>query len=206
MGFSSVLLDDYGKTLDERGVRYLGNINKSCQQMIRLIDDMLNLSTLAKSQIRPESVDLSTMAHAILSQLRESEPERLVEFSIEPGISVDGDPRVLGIVLDNLLSNAWKFTRKRSPAKIKFGVARHVPRGMTAEANKRVYFVRDNGAGFDMKYADRLFEAFQRLHESSEFPGTGIGLATVKRIIRRHGGSVWAESEVNQGATFYFTL
>ena len=174
--------------------------------MIRLIDDLLNLSTLTRAEIRVEKMDLSAIAHAIVLQLQESEPDRSAEFSIEPGMVVNGDARLLQVVLDNLLGNAWKFTHKCSRAKIEFGTLRHIPPGITTDKRKKVFFIRDNGVGFDMKYADRLFGAFHRLHESTEFPGSGIGLATVKRIIQRHGGNVWAEGAVNQGATFYFAL
>ena len=174
--------------------------------MTQLIDDMLTLSMLTRSDIQPTIVDMSAMARTIASQLEESEPERRIEFVIEPGIVVSGDPRLLRIVLDNLIGNAWKFTRKCSQARVEFGTSQKTSPNEMAQANKEVYFIRDNGAGFDMKHADRLFGAFQRLHESAEFPGTGIGLATVQRIINRHGGSVWAEGKVNQGATFYFTL
>jgi PAS domain S-box-containing protein len=206
MGFNSVLLDDYREKMDERGERYLKNINESCMQMTRLIDDMLKLSLITRSEIQPEEVDMSAIAETIVSQLKAGEPERQAEIFIEPGMAVNGDARLLQIVLDNLLGNAWKFTRKCPQAKIEFGTSEEVPPEETAQTKKHVYFVRDNGAGFDMKYADKLFAAFQRLHESEDFPGTGIGLATVQRIIQRHGGSVWAKGNVNEGATFYFSL
>lgn len=206
VGFCSVLLEDYTEKLDERGTRYLVSINEACRKMSQLIDDMLKLSMLTRSEIEPREVDLSSMAHTVAVQLRESEPDRQVEFIIEPGMSANGDARLLRVVLDNLLDNAWKFTQKRSQARIEFGTSQQSPPEKIAQPKKHVYFVRDNGVGFDMQYADRLFGAFQRLHESTEFPGIGIGLATVKRIIRRHGGSVWAEGAINHGATFYFTL
>jgi light-regulated signal transduction histidine kinase (bacteriophytochrome) len=166
--------------------------------MGELIDDMLNLSRVARKEIRVETVDLSAMAQTIAAELRRSQPERQVELVIAEGMVADGDSGLLKAALENLLGNAWKFTGKRSEAKIEFGITRQD--GISA------YFVRDNGAGFDPAYADKLFGAFQRLHDAHEFIGTGIGLATVQRIIHRHGGQVWAESEVGKGATFYFTL
>jgi len=197
-GFSQVLLEDYASKLDEEGKDYLQRVRSASQRMAELIDDILNLSRLTRSEMRRETVDLSALAQAIATELRQSQPERQVEFIITPGLATKGDAHLLRVALENLLDNAWKFTNKRSPARIEFGYA---------ETNgQSAYFVRDNGVGFDMAYADKLFGAFQRLHSSNEYEGTGIGLATVQRIIHRHGGNIWAESAVDQGATFYFTL
>ncbi|MEN6550601.1 MAG: ATP-binding protein, partial [Candidatus Cryosericum sp.] len=149
-------------------------------------------------EMKREQLDLGAMAEEIASNLRTSEPDRDVEFSVHPGVTAVGDGTLLRAVLENLLGNAWKFTRRHEHAHIEFG---------TVERDgKQTYFVRDDGAGFDMKYADKLFTPFQRLHSAAEFPGTGIGLATVQRIIRRHGGDIWVESAVEKGTTFYFTL
>jgi light-regulated signal transduction histidine kinase (bacteriophytochrome) len=166
--------------------------------MGQLIDDMLSLSRVGRVEMRRETVDLSALARAIIGRLRGTGPERRVEFVIQDGLTAVGDPHLLENALFNLLDNAWKFTGKRPRAVIEFG--RITPKGQP------VFFVRDNGAGFDPAYADRLFGAFQRLHKASEFPGTGIGLVTVQRILHRHGGRVWAEAAVDQGAAFYFTL
>lgn len=197
-GFSQILLEDYAEDLDDEGKDYLSRVRMSSQYMGQLIDALLKLSHMTRREIRRERVDLSIVAEDIAQELRTSRPERQVEFVIADGLSADGDAWLLRIALRNLLGNAWKFTGKSSPARIEFGVAEH--EGTLA------YFVRDNGAGFDMTYADKLFGAFQRLHTTEEFPGTGIGLATVQRIVHRHGGQTWAEGRVGQGATFYFTL
>ncbi|MFZ6031659.1 MAG: PAS domain-containing sensor histidine kinase [Chloroflexota bacterium] len=196
-GFSRVLLEDHAAQLDEQGHFYLRRIMAANQRMGQLIDDLLDLSRLTRSELKREQIDLSQMARAILEDFCQREPQRNVEIVIADGLSAFGDQRLMHVVLENLLNNAWKFTAKIPKASIEFG----------AQAGKRnTYFVRDNGAGFDMTYSGKLFGAFQRLHTEGEFPGTGIGLATVKRIIQRHGGDVWAMAEVNQGATFYFTL
>jgi light-regulated signal transduction histidine kinase (bacteriophytochrome) len=166
--------------------------------MGRLIDDLFRLSRLTRAEMRRDRVDLSALAREIAAELRQTQPERQVEFIIARGVAASGDTHLLRVVLENLLGNAWKFTGRQTCARIEFGV--------TEEEGEPVYFVRDNGAGFDMAYASRLFGAFQRLHSTAEFEGTGIGLATVLRIIHRHGGRVWAEGEVDHGATFYFTL
>ena len=166
--------------------------------MADLIDDILNLSRLTRGEMQRETVDLSALAQAIATELQQSQPERQVEFIITSGLATKGDAHLLRVALENLLGNAWKFTQKQPSARIEFGYA---------ETNgQSAYFVRDNGVGFDMAYADKLFGAFQRLHSSNEFEGTGVGLATVQRIIHRHGGNIWAESAVDQGTTFYFTL
>jgi light-regulated signal transduction histidine kinase (bacteriophytochrome) len=166
--------------------------------MGRLIDDMLSLSRVGRAEMRRETVDLTALAWDIIGRLREAGPERRVEFVIQEGLTAVGDPQLLEIALANLLDNAWKFTGKRPEGVIEFG--RRQLEGQP------VFLVRDNGAGFDLAYADKLLGAFQRLHKASEFPGTGIGLATVQRIVHRHGGRVWAEAAVDHGATFYFTL
>jgi PAS domain S-box-containing protein len=197
-GFSEALLDDYGDKLDEEGRDYLGRVKAASEHMGRLIDDLLNLSRVSRSKMSHERIDLSALAKSIGQELEQSHPEREVELVVEDGLVAEGDERLLRVALENLLRNAWKFTGKRPQARIEFGLAEH--EGTPA------YFVRDNGVGFDMAYSNKLFGAFQRLHRESEFPGTGIGLATVQRIMRRHGGSVWAEGALGQGATFYFTL
>jgi light-regulated signal transduction histidine kinase (bacteriophytochrome) len=166
--------------------------------MARLIDDLLDLSHMTRSEMSNERVDLSALTRSFAKELKQSDPEREVEFVVEDGIVAEGDQWLLRVVLENLLRNAWKFTGNQPRARVEFG--------LTELEGTPTYFVRDNGVGFDMAYADKLFGAFQRLHGANEFPGTGIGLATVQRIIRRHGGSVWAEGAVGQGATFYFTL
>ena len=197
-GFSKILLEDYADKLDEEGNDYLKRVRAASQRMGQLIDDLLDLSRMTRSEMRRESVDLSDLAKSFAEELKRSQPERRVEFLIEGGLLVEGDKSLLRVVLENLLRNAWKFTGKQTHARVEFGASE--------QEDKRAYFVRDNGAGFDMAYADKLFGAFQRLHGGSEFEGTGIGLATVQRIIHRHGGRVWAEGRVGYGATFYFTL
>lgn len=197
-GFSQALLEDYTDKLDEQGKDYLQRARAASQRMAQLIDDMLSLSRVTRSDMRRETVDLSALAQAIAMDLQRTRPDRRVEFVINPRLITNGDPQLLRIVLENLLSNAWKFTGKHPRPKIEFGV--------TDDNGSTVYFVRDNGAGFDMNYVEKLFGPFQRLHSMTEFPGTGIGLATVLRIIHRHGGRVWAEGALDQGATFYFTL
>jgi signal transduction histidine kinase len=197
-GFSQILLEDYGDTLDEKGQDALRRVRESSQQMAQLIDDLLNLSRVSRAEIRKETVDFSRMADTCVDTLRTAHPNQTVNVEIERGMMANGDPHLLTVVLDNLLGNAWKYSGKRAQARIEVG--------RLTQNGRVTYFVRDNGAGFDMTYAHKLFGVFQRLHGTSEFPGTGIGLATVQRIIRRHGGQVWAEGTVGQGATFYFTL
>lgn len=197
-GFSHALLEDCPAQLSEQAKGYLHRVRAATQRMGALIDDLLNLSKMTRAEIRMQNVNLSNLAHSITTALHDGRLERNVAFQIEQGLETTGDFRLLQIVLENLLGNAWKFTSKRAHARIEFGKAQ--VNGSSA------YFVRDNGAGFDPAYADRLFGAFQRLHAATEFPGTGIGLATVQRIIQRHGGRVWAEGAVDRGATFYFTL
>ncbi len=196
-GFSRTLLEQHTTQLDEQGRAYLERIIAADQRMGQLIDDLLSLSRLNRSEMNYEAVDLSALARAILADLSQRHPQRQVEYHVADGLMVEADRRLISILLENLLGNAWKFTAKTPRARIEMG----------AQAGKPpTFYVRDNGAGFDMAYADKLFGAFQRLHTENEFPGTGIGLATVKRILHRHNGEVWAIGEVNQGATFYFTL
>jgi light-regulated signal transduction histidine kinase (bacteriophytochrome) len=197
-GWSLAFLEDYGDGLDDQGRSYLDWVRAETQRMGQLIDDMLSLSRVSRGEMRREPVDLSALVQNIAGKLRQTEPERQVEFTIQPGLAVTGDPRLLEMALFNLLENAWKFTGKQPAARIEFG-------GMEQDGEP-VFFFRDNGSGFDMAYASNLFGAFQRLHQDLEFPGTGIGLATVQRVIDRHGGRIWAEAAVDQGATFYFTL
>ena len=201
-GFSQILLEDYADELDEEGKDYLGRVRAASQRMGRLIDDLLGLSRVTRGALRRERLDLSSIAREVADGLRESRPDRRVEFEIEDGIEVDGDPRLIKVALTNLIGNAFKFTEKQDRAKVGFGEDRR----LSSLARVPVYYVRDNGAGFDMEYADKLFGAFQRLHGTEEFEGTGIGLATVQRIVHRHGGRVWAEGRVGHGASFFFTL
>lgn len=198
-GFSLALLEDYGPALDGAAQDYLQRIRQGSQRMGQLIDDLLNLSRLTRGELDRQIVDLSGMVQAIAAELKRSEPERPAQFSIAPNQIVNADARLIRAMLENLLGNAWKFTAKKPETQIEFGVQPQ------ADGSK-IYFVRDNGAGFDMAYAGKLFGAFQRLHSPQEFPGTGIGLATVQRIVNRHGGRIWAEGEVDAGAVFYFTL
>ncbi|WP_162909544.1 PAS domain-containing protein [Aggregatilinea lenta] len=197
-GFSQVLLEDYHDRLDEEGQYLLDRIRTASQRMGHLIDDMLRLSRLSRGEIRHEPVNLSALAQDVIADLRSEHPQRQVEVIIEPDLAVQGDPRLLGVLLENLLSNAWKFTRSRDPARIEFG--------RDYQDDRAVYFVRDNGVGFNDAFVGKLFTAFQRLHSEAEFEGNGIGLATVQRIVHRHGGQVWAEGEIDMGATFSFTL
>ena len=196
-GFSLALLEDYGAQLDAEARGYLDRVRGAAQRMATLIDDLLNLSRVTRSEMRWETVDLSALAKTVLEELQAGQPERAVSVTIQPGLTATGDSRLLRQVLVNLLHNAYKFTSKRAAATVEVGAA---------VAPEPTFFVRDNGAGFDMAYAQRLFGAFQRLHDQTEYTGTGVGLATVQRIINRHGGRVWAESQVNAGATFYFSL
>jgi len=197
-GWSLALLEDYGDKLDDQGRKYLHRIRAETQQMGILIGDLLNLSRIARIEPQVMPLDLTAMARSIATRLQEGMPDRRIEFIIQPDLRADGDNHLVNIALTNLFDNAVKFTGTRSQARIEFGEA-EVDGG-------RAFFVRDNGAGFDMAHAPKLFGAFQRLHKSSEFPGTGVGLATVQRIIHRHGGRIWANAQVDQGATFYFTL
>lgn len=197
-GFSRILLEDYADKLDEEGKESLQTVRAASQRMGHLIDDMLQLSRLTRSEVHHVPVNLSALARHVVDELQKTAPERSVKFVCEPDLTAQADSQLMRIALENLLGNAWKFTGKQPSARIEFG--------RTIHEGVPVYFVRDNGAGFNMAYSDKLFGAFQRLHSTTEFPGTGIGLATVQRVIHRHGGKVWAESQVGHGATFYFTL
>ncbi len=197
-GFSHVLLEDYAAQLDEAGRDSLQRVRAASQRMATLIDDLLKLARVTRSEMRTENVDLSGMAQDIAADLQRGAPDRPVDFAIAPGLGARGDPRLLRVALENLLRNGWKYTGKQPRPRVEFG---------SVDVNgERAFLVRDNGAGFDMKYADKLFGVFQRLHSAAEFEGTGVGLATVRRIITRHGGRIWAEGAVDRGATFYFTL
>jgi light-regulated signal transduction histidine kinase (bacteriophytochrome) len=198
-GFSQAILEDCQDQLNDIGQDYLRRIRSATQRMGQLIDDLLTLSRVTRSELNRESVNLSRIASRLCTDLQQSQPDRPVEFVIQPGLVAQGDAHLLQIVLENLLNNAWKFTAKRPHARIEFGT-------LPETGGVCTYFVRDDGVGFDMAYTGKLFGPFQRLHGMQEFPGNGIGLATVKRVVRRHGGRVWAEGAVDQGATFYFTL
>jgi PAS domain S-box-containing protein len=197
-GFSQALLEECGDALTGDGRDYLRRVRTATQRMGELIDDLLNLARVTRREMRREPVDLSALARLTLGQLQKTEPDRAVDVAVGDGFVAWGDPHLPRLVLQHLLGNAWKFTSKQAAARIEFGMERH--------ADAPVYYVRDNGVGFDMAYSEKLFGAFQRLHAMTEFPGTGIGLATVQRIVTRHGGRVWAEAAVGTGATFYFTL
>ncbi|MBZ0284784.1 MAG: PAS domain S-box protein [Anaerolineae bacterium] len=197
-GFSQALLEDYAEKLDAEGKNYLQRIRAASQRMGRLIDDLLDLARLTRSEMQPAPVDLSHLAQQVGDEIQSARPERSAEIVIQDGLIVHGDVQLLRVALENLLGNAWKFTSKQAHARIEFG--------MTAENGQKTYYVSDNGVGFNMAYSEKLFGAFQRLHGVTEFEGTGIGLATVQRVIHRHGGQIWAKSEVNKGATFFFTL
>jgi PAS domain S-box-containing protein len=198
-GFCRRLLERSGEKLDDKSSHYLQRIHESFQHMNLLIEDLLNLSNVTASKIKLQSIDLSEIVKSISSHLKETQPEREVSFFIEEGLTAKGDSRLLKVAVENLLGNAWKYTSKSKGAKVEFGLMKTV-------GDKPTYFVRDNGCGFDMKMADRLFKPFQRLHGDEEFSGTGVGLATVHRIITRHGGRIWAESAVGKGTIFFFTL
>jgi PAS domain S-box-containing protein len=197
-GFSQVLVERYAEQFDAPGTRYLKHIRDASQEMGQLIDALLSLSRVTRSEMQRAPVDLSVLACSLEVQLRKTEPAREVTFEIADGLVTTGDAPLLRVMIDNLLGNAWKFSRPSSHARIEFG--------MTLERDIPIFFVRDNGAGFDMAYANKLFAPFQRLHTAGQFEGTGIGLATVQRIIRRHGGRIWAEGAVGEGSTFFFTL
>jgi PAS domain S-box-containing protein len=197
-GFSLALLEDYAGKLDVEGKDYLDRVRSATQRMAQLIDDLLKLSRVSRYEMKRERLDLSAVATQIAGRLRNSRPERAAEFNVADDLVAYGDDRLLTIVLENLFANAWKFTAKKPQTVIEFGA--------TLLDGNAAYFVRDNGAGFDMAYADKLFNPFQRLHRETEFPGTGVGLATVKRIVNRHGGRVWIEGAVEKGTTVFFTL
>ena len=197
-GFSRILLDEYRDKLEPSGRELLQRVRRAAQNMGLLIDDLLKLARVTRTELQIQDVDLSALTVEAADAQRQQAPEREVVFSCAPGLAARGDAKLLRIALDNLLGNAWKFSGDRSPARIEFS--------MREEAGETVFSVTDNGAGFDMAYADKLFGAFQRLHDNQEFPGTGIGLATVQRIIHKHGGRIWAHSAPDQGASFHFTL
>lgn len=197
-GFSQALVEDCADNLSSEGMTYIGHLRESALHMARLIDGLLTLSRMGRTGIDHAPIDLAVMARTIFARLTRDFPERLVKFVVAERLPAVGDARLVEILLENLLENAWKFTSKRHAARIEVD--------QLFEDGEVVFFVRDNGAGFDMAYAGKLFAVFQRLHSASEFEGTGIGLASVERIVRRHGGRVWGEGQVGRGATFYFTL
>lgn len=197
-GFSLALLEDYEEKLDGEGKDNLNRVRAATQRMGVLIDDLLELSRVTRAEIKLQKVDLSALCRSIGAELKNSQPGRRIEFLVEDGLRTYADQNLMQIALENLLGNSWKFTSKQESAYIEFG--------QTEDNGSRVYFIRDDGAGFDSTRAARLFGAFQRFHDRNDFPGTGVGLATVQRIIQRHGGRIWAESAVGKGATFYFTL
>jgi signal transduction histidine kinase len=197
-GFSHALVEDYGAQLDQAAKDYLERIATSASRMGETIDALLSLARVARTEMRRERVDVTALARAVMKQLQSAQPDRAVDFVAADGIAAHGDPHLLRAVLENLLGNAWKFTtRTAAPA---------ITVGAESRDEETVYFVRDNGAGFDEAHASKMFSPFQRMHSAAEFPGTGIGLATVQRIVTRHGGRIWAESSVGHGATFFFTL
>ena len=196
-GFSQLLAEDYAETLGNKGADFLQRIVASSTRMSQIIDSLLTLSQVAREEIHDEEVDLSEMASTVAVELSKSTPKNHVEVIIEKGVKARGDARLLRIVMENLLGNAWKYTSKQPNPRIEFGMLKENDESI-------IYYVRDNGVGFDMAYKDKLFMPFERLHPRDEYPGTGVGLATVKRIVHRHGGRVWAESGVGDGAVFYF--
>jgi signal transduction histidine kinase len=197
-GFSQALMEDFPADIPEEGQRYLSRIRSSTQRMGQLIEDLLSLSRVSRQALAKIPVDVGDISRQVVAELQQREPNRKIEVSIWEGMQAEADPRLLRAALENLIANAWKFSGKAENPRIEIGMLRGL--------GQPVFFVRDNGAGFDMAYADKLFGAFQRLHSMSDFPGTGIGLATVHRIIHRHGGRIWADARVGKGAVFYFTL
>jgi light-regulated signal transduction histidine kinase (bacteriophytochrome) len=197
-GFSQALAEELPGQLPEAAQRHFDRIRAATQRMGQLIEDLLNLSKVSRGTLEYREVDLSALAGQVMRELKAQDPDRKVDVSIWEGIRVNGDARLIRAALENLLGNSWKFTSKVQAPRIEVGTMR--------DGERAVYFVRDNGAGFDMAYADKLFGAFQRLHGMEEFPGTGIGLATVQRIVHRHGGRIWADAAPGRGAVFYFTL
>lgn len=198
LGYATAVLEDESARLSDDGSRHLARVVESGERMARLIDDLVSLARVSRAELHRGRADLSALAHSSLAGLHARSPERTLETVIAPGLVVDGDPYLMAVVVEELIDNAWKFTAQQAPARIELGA--------TEVDGAPAYFVRDNGAGFDMAYADRLFGVFHRLHRESEFSGTGIGLATVARIVRRHGGRVWATGAPGEGATFYFTM
>jgi light-regulated signal transduction histidine kinase (bacteriophytochrome) len=198
-GFSQILVEDYGERLDETGRGHLARIQGAARHMADLMDGLLQLSRLSREELQRQPVDLSELTAAIIEGLREQDPARRVDVAIAPHLTAIADPKLTRLVLENLVGNAWKFSARHETACIQFGAEPQDDDGVA-------FFVRDDGAGFEMRYADKLFGTFQRLHTPDQFEGTGIGLATVQRIVHRHGGKVWAEAAVEEGATFWFTL
>ena len=197
-GFGQALVEDFPEHLPGDAKRYLSRIRTSTQHMARLIEDLLNLARVSRGTLERRTVDLSQVARQVAGELQQREPGRAVEVSVSDGMLAEADPHLLRVALENLIGNAWKFTSKAAESRIEIGALK--------ERGRTTFFVRDNGAGFEMAYAHRLFGAFQRLHSATEYAGTGIGLATVQRIVHRHGGRIWAEAEVGTGAVFFFTL
>jgi light-regulated signal transduction histidine kinase (bacteriophytochrome) len=197
-GYARILIEDFAPKLEADAARYLGRVRDSALQMGRLIDDLLAFSRLSRQAMQEQPVSVTKLVREVLSDLRDEQGDRQIEVSVEDLPDCVADRALLERVFTNLLSNALKFTRNRRPARIEVGTQR--------EAGEAIYFVRDNGVGFDMRYADKLFGVFQRLHRAEEFKGTGVGLVIVQRIVHRHGGHIWAEAELDKGATFYFTL
>jgi signal transduction histidine kinase len=196
-GFAQIVLEDYGERVDALGREHVKRIVAAAGRMNAMIDTLLEMSRMTGRELRFERVDLSETARQLIEELKAAEPARQVQVAVQPGLSIEGDRTLLRLVLQNLLGNAFKFSARTRDARIEFG------RRLDGD---HAFFVRDNGAGFDMRFADRLFGVFQRLHSQSEFAGTGVGLATVQRIVRRHSGRIWAESEPGKGATFFFTM
>jgi PAS domain S-box-containing protein len=196
-GFAEALQEDFSRDFPDEARDYIGRISAATGMMGQLIDSLMALSKVSQKELEPDWVDLSLMARKFSAELLNSHPEREVEFVIEDGIKILGDRQLMGVVIQNLFRNAWKFSQSRRPARIEFGVSN--------EKEKKVFFVKDNGVGFDMSYSDKLFVPFQRLHSANDFPGAGVGLATVQRIIRKHNGEIWADAKEGKGASFYFT-
>jgi light-regulated signal transduction histidine kinase (bacteriophytochrome) len=207
-GFSQALLEDYEAELDDQGRQFLGFVREAAQQMTRMLDDLVAFSRLARAPVERGRVDVSSVAGRIAERLKRTEPARAVAVTIEAGLEADADEELLGVILENLLVNAWKFTARREAARIDVG--RQAPsapeRPPTEPSGEGAFFVRDNGVGFDPAMTSRLFGAFQKLHPRQDYGGNGIGLATVRRLVMRHGGKVWAEGRPGEGATFFFTL
>jgi light-regulated signal transduction histidine kinase (bacteriophytochrome) len=197
-GFSQAILEDYSDKLNDEGKDYIIRVRKATQYMGKIIDDLLKLSRITRQPIEKKKVNLAEISRSIINNLKENEPKRKVRISIDTDLTVIGDDQLLRLALENLIGNAWKFSSVKSSTEIEIG--------KTKKNAKNVIFIKDNGAGFNMKYVDKLFVPFQRLHSNGEFPGTGIGLGIVNRIIHRHGGKIWGESKEDKGATFYFTL